>query len=45
MKSVWHHRPDGHAYYVCRYENKRNALAIWRGYLAQKGIDGKVIEL
>lgn len=45
VKSVWHHRPDGHAYYVCRYENKRNALAIWRGYLAQKGIDGKVIEL
>lgn len=45
VKSVWHHRPDGYACYVCRYENKRNALAIWRGYLAQKGIDGKVIEL
>lgn len=45
VASVWHHAPDGRAWYVCRYENKRNALAIWRGFLAQKGIDGEVIEL
>ena len=45
VTSVWHYSADGRAYYVCRYENKRNAIAIWRGYLAQRGIDGKVIEL
>lgn len=45
VSSVWHCSADGRAWYVCRYENKRNALAIWRGFLAQRGIDGEVIEL
>lgn len=45
VESVYHYRPDGRAWYICRYESKKNALAIWRGYLAQKGIDGEVVEL